>query len=261
MALSSYPEFQNRVVLVTGGASGIGRATAEAFASNGARLAIGDLDRVNGEQVVASINRNYCGSGEPVATFHTTDVTRLEDVNTLLAGAVNSFGRIDIAVNSAGISGPRLRTADYPLEEWHHVMDININGVFYSMKAEIDQMLNQGGGIIVNLASVAGLVGFPSHAAYSASKHAVVGLTKTAAMEYIRKGIRINALCPGFIDTPMVQNEWQRDPQYSQLLIQGVPARRLGTVEEVASAILYLCSDSASFFTGVAMAMDGGATA
>jgi NAD(P)-dependent dehydrogenase (short-subunit alcohol dehydrogenase family) len=179
----------------------------------------------------------------------------------MIEAAVATCGRIDFAANSAGVSGVRSRTADYPQGEWHQVIDVNLHGVWYCMRSEIDQMLKQGQGVIVNLASVAGLVGFPSHAAYAASKHAVVGLTKTAALEYVRKGIRINAVCPGFIDTPMIEKERQRDPEYAQRLVRGVPARRLGTPQEVAAAVIYLCSDRAGFVAGHTLVLDGGIVA
>jgi len=250
-----YP-FTDRVALVTGAASGIGRAIALAFAESGARLWLSDLDQAGGEQTVQMVRQS---SG--VAKFVQADVTQPQQVAAMIGAAVESYGRIDFAANNAGVGGPRQRTVDYPLDDWRKVIDVNLNGVWYCMRSEIAQMLKQGQGVIVNLASVAGLVGFPSHAAYAASKHAVVGLTKTAALEYVRKGIRINAVCPGFTDTPMIEQERQRDPQYAQRLIMGVPARRLGQPQEVAAAVLYLCSDQAGFIAGHTLVLDGGIVA
>jgi NAD(P)-dependent dehydrogenase (short-subunit alcohol dehydrogenase family) len=245
--------FKDQVALVTGAASGIGRAIALAFAEASARLWLSDIDQAAGEQTLQMV-REYSTDAE----FMPADVTQPEQVAGMIRAAVETYGRIDFAANNAGVSGPRSRTADYPMKDWHQVIDVNLNGVWYCMRAEIAQMLEQGKGVIVNLASVAGLVGFPSHAAYTASKHAVVGLTKTAALEYIRKGIRINAVCPGFTDTPMIEEERRRDPQYAQRLIMGVPARRLGTPQEVAAAVLYLCSDQAGFVAGHTLVLDGG---
>jgi NAD(P)-dependent dehydrogenase (short-subunit alcohol dehydrogenase family) len=248
--------FSDRVALVTGAASGIGRAVALAFAESGARLWLSDLDQAGGEQTMQMVRQSSW-----IADFMRADVTQPKQVAAMIEAAVATCGRIDFAVNSAGVSGVRSRTADYPQDEWHQVIDVNLHGVWYCMRSEITQMLKQGQGVIVNLASVAGLVGFPSHAAYAASKHAVVGLTKTAALEYVRKGIRINAVCPGFIDTPMVEKERQRDPEYAQRLVRGVPARRLGTPQEVAAAVVYLCSDQAGIVAGHTLVLDGGIVA
>jgi len=249
-------DFTNKVALVTGGASGIGRATALAIAREGAKVLVSDIAEAGGQETVQMIRE---ASGE--ATFVQADVTQWNNVAALIDATVDIYQRLDFALNSAGVQGVRARTADYPADEWGHVIDVNLNSVWYCMKFELDQMMKQGHGVIINLASVAGVVGFPSHSAYSASKHAVVGLTKSAALEYIRKGIRINAVCPGFTDTPMVQHAREEDPEYTQRLIDRVPARRLGTPEEVAAAILYLCSDQAGFVTGHTLVMDGGVTA
>jgi len=248
--------YTDRVVLVTGGASGIGRAAALAFAREGAKVLVSDIDETGGHETVRMIRES---SGE--ATFVRADVTQWDEVAALIGATIEAYQGLDFALNSAGVQGVRARTADYPADEWGHVIDVNLNSVWYCMKFELDQMMKQGHGVIINLASVAGVVGFPSHSAYSASKHAVVGLTKSAALEYIRKGIRINAVCPGFTDTPMVQHGREEHPEYTQRLIDRVPARRLGTPEEVASAILYLCSDQAGFVTGHTLVMDGGVTA
>jgi len=248
--------YNDKVVLVTGGASGIGRAAALAFGREGAKVLVSDFAEAGGQETVRMIRES---SGE--ATFVRADVTQWDEVAALVGATVDAYQRLDFALNSAGVQGVRARTADYPEDEWQHVIDVNLNSVWYCMKFELDQMMKQGYGVIVNLASVAGVVGFPSHSAYSASKHAVVGLTKSAALEYIRKGIRINAVCPGFTDTPMVQQVREEDPEFTQRLIDRIPARRLGTPEEIASAILYLCSDQAGFVTGHTLVMDGGITA
>lgn len=249
-------DYANKVALVTGAASGIGRATALAFARQGAKVLVSDVMEAGGQETVQMIREI---SGE--ATFVQADVTKWDEVAALMDATINTYQKIDFALNNAGVQGVMARTAEYPQDEWQHVIDVNLNSVWYCMKFELDQMMKQGYGVIVNLSSVSGLVGFPSHSAYAASKHAVIGLTKTAALEYIRKGIRINAVCPGFTDTPMVQRAFKEHPAYTQRLIDRVPARRMGTPEEVAAAILYLCSDQAGFVTGHALVLDGGITA
>jgi len=249
-------DFTNKVALVTGGASGIGRASALAFAREGAKVLVSDIAETRGQETVSMI-REISGD----ATFIQADVTNWEEVSALIETTIGTYQHLDFALNNAGVQGVRARTADYPEDEWQHVIDVNLNSVWYCMKFELEQMIKQRHGVIVNLASVAGLVGFPLHSAYSASKHAVVGLTKAAALEYIRKGIRINAVCPGFIDTPMVQNAKKEEPEYVQRLIERVPARRMGTPEEVAAAILYICSGQAGFVTGHTLVLDGGITA
>lgn len=248
--------YTNKTALVTGGASGIGRATALAFAREGAKVVVADIAEAGGQETVQMIRET---PGE--AIFVRSDVTKWEEVANLINTAVEAYQKVDFAVNNAGIQGARARTAEYPQDVWQQVMDVNLNSVWYCMKFELDQMMEQGHGVIVNLASVAGLVGFPSHSAYVASKHAVVGLTRTAALEYIRRGIRINAVCPCFTDTPMVQREAKEEPEYVQRLIERVPARRMGTPEEVAAAVVYLCSEEAGFVTGHTLVLDGGITA
>lgn len=248
--------FINKVVLITGGASGIGRAAALAFAEAGARVAVCDRDESLGQETVQRIHK-----AEGEAVFVRVDVTKQEQVNTMADAVVETFGALHYALNSAGVGGLRAKTAEYPVEDWHRVLDINLNGIFYCMQAEIPHILNSGGGAIVNLSSVAGVAGFPGHTAYAASKHAVVGLTKSAALEYVRRGVRINVLCPGFTDTPLVQRMIADEPAHSERLLSGIPARRLGKPEEVAAAALYLCSDEAGFITGHALVLDGGLTA
>jgi NAD(P)-dependent dehydrogenase (short-subunit alcohol dehydrogenase family) len=249
-----------KVALVTGGASGIGRATALTFAREGARLVIADMNEDGGCQTAHLITEN---GGQ--AIFVKTDVTQATAVEALISKAVETYGRLDCAHNNAGISGAgiggdlRVLTAESPEERWHQVLAINLTGVWLCMKYEILQMLTQGGGAIVNTASVAGLVGSVGLSAYVASKHGVVGLTKTAALEYAKQGIRVNCVCPGMIQTPMTASAL-RDPAL-QAQIAARPSGRVGNPEEVAEAVVWLCSDAASFVTGHTMTVDGGMVA
>jgi NAD(P)-dependent dehydrogenase (short-subunit alcohol dehydrogenase family) len=251
-------QLDGKVALVTGGASGIGRATALTFAREGAKLVIADMQEDGGQQTAHMITEN---GGE--ATFVQVDVTNATAVAALIATTVETYGRLDCAYNNAGISGAgiggdqRALTADYPEERWHRVLAINLTGVWLCMKYELQQMLTQGGGAIVNTASVAGLSGLQSSSAYVASKHGVVGLTKTAALEYAKRGIRVNCVCPGYIQTPMTA-AGMRDPDRMALMIAREPIGRMGTPEEVAETVAWLCSDAASFITGHAMTVDGG---
>lgn len=249
-------EFLGKVALITGGASGIGRAAAVAFAEKGAAVYLGDVNKAGLSETLALVEASGSQGGYAV-----TDVADEEAVATMVDGCVSQFGRLDFALNNAGIGGAQAFTSDYPTETFKQVMAINVTGVYYCLKHELRIMEAQGSGSIVNLASVAGLVGFPRHSAYAASKHAVIGLTRTAALEYVRRGIRVNAVCPGFTDTPMVQQLTAQGPEYAQRLLQGIPIRRLGQPAEIASAIVYLCSAGAAFMTGQAMALDGGITA
>ena len=182
------------------------------------------------------------------------------EVAAAVARAVEHYGTIDIAINAAGIGGAEVRTADYPVDTWDAVVDVNLNGVFRAMRHQLPVMLAAGRGVIVNVASVAGLGGFPRHSAYAASKHGVIGLTRSAALEYARKGIRINALCPGFTLTPMVQGMLDAGLPVEELTAR-VPAGRLGTAEEMADTVLYLCSTASAFMVGHALAVDGGIVA
>src|SRR5215467_8582893 len=243
---------EGKVALVTGGASGIGRATALTFAREGAKLVIADMNADGGQQTVHMITEN---GGE--ATFVQVDVTSASAVEALISKTVETYGRLDCAHNNAGISGGlRALTAEYAEDTWHQVIAINLTGVWLCMKYEIPQMLHQGVGAIVNTASAAGLVGLPGNTAYVASKHGVVGLTKTVALEYAQQGIRVNCVCPGVIQTPMTERAL-RDPA-RQAQIAARPMGRVGTPEEVAEAVVWLCSDAASFVTGHAMTVDGG---
>jgi NAD(P)-dependent dehydrogenase (short-subunit alcohol dehydrogenase family) len=247
-----------KVALVTGGASGIGRATAFAFAREGAKLIIADMQEDGGHQTAHMITEQ---GGE--AIFVATDVTQAIAVDALISTAVETYGRLDCAYNNAGIAGSgiagthRALTADYPDERWHQVMAVNLTGVWLCMKYELAQMLHQGSGAIVNTASVAGLVGLPYSSAYVASKHGVVGLTKTAALEYATQGIRVNCVCPGYIATPMIA-PGMNDPERMAHIIAREPIGRVGQPEEVAEAVVWLCSDAASFVTGHTMTVDGG---
>jgi NAD(P)-dependent dehydrogenase (short-subunit alcohol dehydrogenase family) len=251
-------QLAGKVMLVTGGASGIGRATALAGAREGAKLIVADMQEEGGHHTVHLITEK---GGE--AIFVQTDVTQATEVEALISKAVERYGRLDCAHNNAGISGlgiagdHRALTAEYPNERWHQVIAINLTGVWLCMKYELQQMLTQGGGVIVNTASVAGLVGLVGNAAYVASKHGVVGLTRTAALEYAKQGIRVNCVCPGYIQTPMTAPRVQ-DPDRKALMIASEPVGRIGNPEEVAEAVVWLCSDAASFVTGHTMAIDGG---
>jgi NAD(P)-dependent dehydrogenase (short-subunit alcohol dehydrogenase family) len=247
--------FNNRVALVTGGGGGLGRAIALALARNGAKVVVADVTQAGEETVQLVID----AGGE--ARFVVADVTDPVAVERMINEVVSAYGHLDFAVNNAGIDGPRALTAEYPEEDWHKVININLTGVWLCMKYEIRQMLTQGGGIIVNIASVAGLVGFSSYGAYAASKHGVIGLTKTAALEYARKGIRINAVCPAFTRTAMVERIFEQKPELEERLVKAIPIGRLGTPEEIADAVIYLCGDTSAFMTGHALVLDGGLTA
>lgn len=245
-----------KTALVTGAAAGIGRATALAFARAGARVVAADVDEVGGEETARLIRE---AGGE--CQFVKADVTKDEDVAKMVQTAVQQFGGLDYAFNNAGIEGELASTADYPDAAWQKVIDVNLTGVWRCMKHEIPAMLQRGSGAIVNNASILGLVGFAGAPAYTAAKHGVVGLTKAAAQEYATQGIRINAVCPGFIETPMVMERGVRaatDTAMYQQLVSLHPMGRLGKPEEIAEAVLWLCSPQASFVTGYPLTVDGG---
>lgn len=246
----------NKVVLITGGTSGIGRATALAFARRGDRVAVAGRRVSEGEET-ARLARESGG----VAIFFQADVTVPGEVEALIARTVERWDRLDYAFNNAGITGEMARTADCTEENWHRTLSINLTAVWLSMKYEIRQMLKQAGGAIVNNASVAGLVGMRGGPAYSASKGGVIQLTRTAALEYAKKGLRVNAVCPGFIETPMTDAHARENPDLEPWIRKIQPIGRLGTADEVAGAVLWLCSDAASFVTGHALVIDGGMVA
>jgi NAD(P)-dependent dehydrogenase (short-subunit alcohol dehydrogenase family) len=250
---------EGKVALVTGSGSGIGRASALVFAGEGAKLVLADRDERGGEATVRLVRE---GGGEAVHV--TCDVSDSLEVEALVAAAVERFGRLDCAFNNAGIGGDSARLADYGEEAWHRVIAVDLTGVFLCMKSELRQMVAQGGGAIVNAASLVGVIGYPYLSAYNAAKHGVVGLTRTAALEYATSGIRVNAVCPGWIETPMVMDEGPApasNPEVYEALSGIVPMRRLGKPEEVARAVAWLCSDAASFVTGHPLLVDGGVAA
>ena len=242
-----------KVALVTGASSGIGRAAALAFAREGAKVVVADVTVEGGEETVSLIKKT---GGE--ALFVKTNVAKAAEVEALVNAAVTTYGRLDCAYNNAGIAGKSQTIVDTTEENWDRIISINLTGVWLCMKYEIPAMLKTGGGAIVNTASDAGLIGVKRTGAYVASKHGVVGLTKTAALEYAKTGIRVNAVCPGPIDTPMLQKGMDRFPQVIEKMIKAQPNGRLGKPEEIAEAAVWLCSDAASFVTGLAMPVDGG---
>ncbi|MSP43390.1 MAG: SDR family oxidoreductase [Alphaproteobacteria bacterium] len=245
-----------KVVIITGAASGIGRATAQIFAREGARVIIADVNEKGGEETLSMINKQ----GHQ-GMFVKTDITVETDVKTLIDRAINAHGRLDAAYNNAGVEGKQAFTADMPGNEFDKIIAANLRGVYLCMKYEIQAMLKGGGGAIVNTASAAGLIGIPGMSAYCASKHGVIGLTKAAALEYAKSGIRVNCVCPGAIDTPMLSRVTQTDPVVLGQLIASEPIGRMGRPSEIGEAAVWLCSDHASFVTGHSMAVDGGLVA
>ncbi|ELY99951.1 glucose 1-dehydrogenase [Natrialba aegyptia] len=241
------------VALVSGAASGIGRATAQRFAEEGASVVAADIDVEGGEETVSQIESE---GGE--ATFVETDVTNESDLAAGVEAAVDTYGSLDFAFNNAGIEGDKVSFSDQDNANWNRVLDINLNGVFFAMREEIPAMLESGGGAIVNTSSIAGILGFPNLSPYVASKHGVVGLTKTAAVEFSSDGLRVNAVLPGVIETPMVARSGEQDPEATEQTIAGIPASRLGQPEEIASAVVWLCSEDASYVTGQPLPVDGG---
>ncbi|MGQ0800262.1 MAG: SDR family oxidoreductase [Pseudomarimonas sp.] len=249
-------DFSGQIVLVTGGASGIGAATAIAFASAGARVVIADIADAAGAAIVEGI----VATGG-LAEFVRVDVTSASEVEALIADVVARHGRLDHAFNNAGIEEESRRLADGDEALFDRMLAINVKGVWLCMKYELAQMARQRRGCIVNTASVAGLVGAPKHAIYAASKHAVIGLTRSAAAEYGRIGVRINAICPGVIRTPMFERAVERQLATEEAITAMHPIGRIGEVAEVANAVLFLCSDASPFITGHALTIDGGMTA
>jgi NAD(P)-dependent dehydrogenase (short-subunit alcohol dehydrogenase family) len=249
---------QNKVAVVTGGGSGIGRATALALAREGAKVVIGDILIEGGEQTAGMVKE---AGGE--AVFIKTDVSRADEVQSLIQTAVDVFGALHCACNVAGTPGKLAYTADQTEEDFDLVMRVNLKGTWLCMKYELLQMLKQGSGSIVNVSSLNGLIASPGVPFYVASKHGVLGLTKTAALEYAEKGIRVNAVLPGAIRTPMLEGMWETmsggNPKEAEAkYLEGIPIKRIGRPEEIAEAVVWLCSDAASYATGHSMILDGG---
>ena len=240
----------DKVAIVTGAAKGIGKSTALLFAKEGAKVTVSDIDEENGKKVVEAIKSD---GGE--AIFVKADASKVEDHKKLVSKTVEAFGKLDVAINNAGIGGPLSKTADYPIDGWDTVIKLNLSGVFYGTKYQIEEMLKHGSGSIVNIASILGQVGTANSPAYVAAKHGVVGFTKTAALEYAKEGIRVNSVGPGYIKTPLLEG---LDDDTLEMLVGLHPIGRLGKPEEVAEIILWLASDKASFVTGNYYAVDGG---
>jgi NAD(P)-dependent dehydrogenase (short-subunit alcohol dehydrogenase family) len=239
--------------IITGASSGIGRATAKIFAREGARLVLADIVEDGGHETLQLVKD--LGAE---AVFIRTDVSRSQEVDAMVAKAVEAYGRLDCAFNNAGIGGRGALTHEYTEEQWNSVIAVNLTGVWLCMKAEIIQMLKQGSGAIVNTSSIMGLTGAIRVPAYTAAKHGVAGLTKAAALEYARQGIRINAVCPAPIYTPMLMSAFTKRPDIEERYARSEPMKRIGQPEEVGEAVAWLCSDRASYMTGHPMPVDGG---
>jgi NAD(P)-dependent dehydrogenase (short-subunit alcohol dehydrogenase family) len=249
------PSFDGKVAIVTGAANGIGQATAAAFASRGASVLLADIDVERGEAVVTRITDDG-----GTASFVRADVSNAADVKAMVDAAVERYGRLDYAHNNAGIVGGGATVVDMPEETWNQGIGVMLTGVFLCLKYEIPAILEQSGGAIVNTSSGAGIIGFPTMANYVAAKHGVIGLTKTAALEYATSGIRINAVCPGTARSKMVDDWIGSDPAKEAEVAALHPIGRIAEAEEIANAVLWLCSDAASFMIGHAMVVDGGYT-
>jgi NAD(P)-dependent dehydrogenase (short-subunit alcohol dehydrogenase family) len=248
--------FAGKVAFVTGAANGIGRAAALAFAREGAGVVVADVSEQGNQETARMVEE---AGGRALAVR--CDVSRAEDVKAALDKAVDAFGRLDYAFNNAGVEQPITATADLTEEEWDRIVGINLRGVFLCMKHEIPLMLRQGGGAIVNTSSGAGVKGFAGQAAYCAAKYGIVGLSKAAALDYAKSNIRINAVCPGIIETPMMDRFSGGTPEGRARVIAQEPIGRMGKPEEIAAAVIWLCSDAAAFVVGHAMVIDGGQTA
>lgn len=254
--MNNSSNFRGKVAFVTGAANGIGRATALAFAREGVRVVAADVSEEANQKTASLIEEQ---NGQALAVR--CDVTRPEDVKAALERTVEFFGRLDFAFNNAGIEpGKPAPTADYDEEEWNRIIDVNLRGAFLCMKHQIPLILAQGGGAIVNTSSGAGIVGIKGSPAYTAAKHGLIGLTKAAALDYAAQNIRINAVRPGYIDTPMMERFTGGTPEGRAKVIAEEPVGRMGKPEEIAAAVVWLCSDAAAFVIGHAMVIDGGQT-
>ncbi len=247
--------FEGKVALVTGGASGIGRETARRFAELGASVIVADVDADGGSEAVSEVQK--CGAE---GLFVRCDVSDPLQVARLFDESASRFDRLDFAANNAGIGGPWEQIQSYPHEGWDRVLAVNLNGVFYCMQEEIRRMIGKGGSI-VNVASIAGKRGLPNQAAYTASKHAVIGLTRVSAQEVARHDIRVNAVCPAYTDTPLIGPLIAGNTRRVEKMLERIPMRRFGKPHDIAEAIVWLCSDESSFVTGQAINLDGGMTA
>jgi NAD(P)-dependent dehydrogenase (short-subunit alcohol dehydrogenase family) len=247
--------FQNKVAFVTGAGNGIGRATALTFAREGANVVVADISEQGNEETVRLIEK--LGAS---ALSVRCDVSQAGQVEAALDKTIQSFGRLDFAFNNAGVEQPITATADITEDEWDRIARINLRGVFLCMKYELPLLLKHGGGVIVNTSSGAGVKGIKGQAAYCAAKHGVIGLTKAAALDYAPSNIRVNAVCPGIIATPMMQRFTGGTREGEQRVIAQEPVGRMGTPEEIAAAVVWLCSDAAAFVVGHAMVIDGGQT-
>jgi NAD(P)-dependent dehydrogenase (short-subunit alcohol dehydrogenase family) len=245
--------FKNKVAVVTGGSYGIGRATAAAFAARGAKVVVADFAE---DKMQETLNMIKAVGGEGI--FIKCDVANSKDVKAMIEKTIATFGRLDYAFNNAGIEGFFANTQDCTEENWDRTIAVNLKGAWLCMKYEIPEMLKQGKGVIVNCASVAGLIGFPALPAYVASKHAVTGLTKATALENTKLNIRVNAVCPGVIQTPMIDRVTGQNKEVEKRYVDMEPIGRMGKPDEVANAVMWLCSDNASFVTGVCLPVDGG---
>lgn len=244
---------KDKVAIVTGAASGLGKAIAQKFIENGVKVVVSDIDEEGGKKVAEELSKK-----EGDAFFIKTDTSKPEDCEALVKKTIEKFGKLHFAINNAGIGGEQAVTGEYPIGNFKKVIDINLNGVFYGMHFQLPEIVKSGGGAIVNMASILGSVGTPLSAAYVAAKHGVVGLTKTTALEYAQKGVRVNSVGPGYIETPLLD---QLGDEQKKQLIQMHPIGRLGKPEEVANLVYWLCSEEASFVTGSYYLIDGGYTA